>query len=111
MQSSNISYVPFPFSNAPEGAAVIMATAHINYDLMMALVLEGLGTDETWAAIGNVVNNAAKQHGRYLTNLMNGLPIRPGNTGRIDPLMMRNQMRNRVRQYYQNLQNQGKIKK
>jgi hypothetical protein len=87
-----------------EAAAVILAWAHIYYDLMMALYLEGAGNDETWKYIGEAVARASKKHGRFMTNLMQGVMPRMGNTKEIDPLLMREKMRDKVKDY---LQSQG----
>mgnify|MGYP000367032604 CR=1 FL=1 len=99
----------WPFvPNAQEAAAAIMATAHIEFDLQAALLQEGVGTDATWACIGKVVEDAAKKHGRGVTNWLNGWAPRLENTGRIDPLLMRNKMRDRVKATYDQLRKDGK---
>lgn len=76
-----------------------MATAHIYYDLKAAILFEGVGTDATWACIGEVVNDAGKKHGRALTNFFNWTGIRLENTGKIDPQFMRTDMREAVKRY------------
>ena len=94
--------------NTQEAGAAIMATAHIHFDLQAALLHEGVGTDATWACIGKVVEDSAKKHGRGITNWLNGLGLRPSNTGKIDPLKMRNEMRDQTKKYYDQLRKDGK---
>ena len=86
--------------NPQEAAAVIMATAHIHFDLKMALMEEGVGTDRVWNYIGTVVERSAKKHGRGLTNWLNGQMPRFSNLDKIDPLIMRNEMRSDVKKYF-----------
>ena len=94
---------------AEEAAAVFMAEAHINFDLRLALLSEGPGTDATWACIGNVVKNAAKKQGGrlFLYTFMGTSLSDLAGVGNIDPLLMRNNMRLGVQQILQEQQNQG----
>lgn len=96
--------------NAKEAAATIMATAHIHFDLQAALLFEGVGTDRLWKCIGEVVDKAGKKHGRWLTNVFNSVMPRFSNTGKVDPQIMRNDMRDAVIRYFEKLEQGGLFK-
>jgi len=81
-----------------ERVAIIFAKAHIQWDLPMALLFEGVGTDKAYDEIGRIVQNAWSDRSRFphsLTQIGESMdPILKN----IDPMEMRRVVRENAKE-------------
>jgi hypothetical protein len=83
---------------APERVAVIFTKAHIEWDLPMALLFEGVGTDEAYDEVGRIVQNAWNDHSRFPhTFIQIGESMDPM-LKNIDPMEMRKAVRENAKE-------------
>jgi hypothetical protein len=93
---------PMPNPQLDEYYAAIFVIAHIAGDLHTALFAEGVGTDEAFAEIGNLVEHAWSKHSRYPRSLLEMASRANPLFAAIDPLVLRNKTRADVQASFQN---------
>lgn len=90
---------PMPAPQLDEWYATAFMVAHIDFDLRMALLCEGAGTDTAFDEVGKVVKTAWDKKSRYPRSLMEfGIKFDPA-LKTLDPMLRRTRMRNEVKAY------------